>query len=71
MALIVGKSPKQTPTKTSKRPRLRDAIRFSSKTGRVYITEKDLLASDEFHRSIKQLRKLFPDKSNHPQKSEP
>lgn len=51
------------PTKTSKRPRLRDAIRFES-NGRVYIAEKDLLASEEFHRSVKRMKKWLAEVAN-------
>ena len=46
-----------------------DAVRVSPETGRAYVSEKDLVASEEFQRSIERMRTLLDDKLRHSEES--
>lgn len=54
--LKMSKNKAQQQSLPSEPIRLKDRIRVSSKTGEAYITESDLLASEEFRLSMERLR---------------
>ena len=65
----MSKDKEQSSSNPSRRIHLQDAIRVSSKTGRAYVPESDLLASEEFQQSLKRLREFRLNELNHSQGS--